>query len=119
MAKVLIVDDEPSLRFVLRVAFEAAGHTVVEAGDGQSALARIAQATPDLVTTDFMMPRMGGQELIAHIREDPATADLPILLVSSSRGASRVEGADAFMKKPLDPAEVVTQAEQLLAGRGR
>jgi DNA-binding response OmpR family regulator len=64
-----------------------------------------------------MMPRMNGQELIARLREDSATADLPIVLVSSSRGASRVEGADVFMKKPLNPADVVARAEALLGSR--
>jgi two-component system phosphate regulon response regulator PhoB len=117
MATVLIVDDEASLRFVLRIAFEAAGHAVVEASDGKTALDRVAETRPDVVATDFMMPRMDGQELIARLRGDPATAEMPILLVSSSRGASLVEGADAFMKKPLNPADVVAQAEELLRSR--
>jgi DNA-binding response OmpR family regulator len=111
---VLIVDDEPSIRFLLRFAFEDAGHTVMEAQDGKRALATIAASRPDLVTTDFMMPVLNGAQLIARLREDPETAEIPILLVSSSVGASKVEGADDFMQKPLDPAEAVDRAEALL-----
>jgi CheY-like chemotaxis protein len=112
------VDDEPSIRFMLRVAFEAAGHEVVEAVDGRAALAAIAADRPDVVTTDFMMPVVDGAELIAALRDDPSTADLPIVLVSSSPGAGRIEGADLFMQKPLDPKELIDHVERLAeAGR--
>jgi len=114
MARVLVVDDEASLRFVLKLAFQSAGHTVAEAGDGRSALAEIATRKPDLVATDYMMPIMDGRELITELRNDPATAGLPIMLVSSSPSASEIEGADLFMQKPLDPMDVVTRAEALL-----
>jgi DNA-binding response OmpR family regulator len=111
---VLIVDDEPSIRFLLRLAFETAGHTVVEAPDGKRALAEVEASPPDLVTTDFMMPVLDGAGLIARLREEPGTAAIPILLISSSPGAGNVQGADDFMQKPLDPAEAVTRAEALL-----
>src|SRR4051794_19904617 len=106
MAHVLVVDDEGSLRFILRLAVELAGYSVTEAGDGAVALAAIQETKPDLVTTDFMMPVMDGRELITRLRADPATAKLPVLLVSSSEGAARIEGADRFMQKPLNPMDV-------------
>jgi two-component system chemotaxis response regulator CheY len=115
MAHVLVVDDEASLRFILRLAFEGSGHTVTEAADGAAALAAIQAAKPDLVATDLMMPVMDGRELISRLRADPATARLPILLVSSSEGASRIEGADRFMQKPLNPLDVVVEAAELLS----
>jgi len=118
MAKVLIVDDEAGLRFVLRVTFEMAGHSVTEAADGRIALEQVHSDRPDLVTTDFMMPIMDGEELIAALRADPGTASIPILLISSSPGAVRVPGADHFMEKPLDPADVLEQAAVLLAKEG-
>lgn len=117
MASVLVVDDEPSFRFLLRIGFELAGHTVLEASDGAKALAAVAATRPDLVTTDFMMPVMDGGDLIRRLRAEPATAELPIILISSSVGAAEVQGADAFMQKPLDPADVVTRAIELLYGR--
>lgn len=116
MAHVLVVDDEGSLRYVLRLAFESAGHTVTDAPDGRRALDEIESQRPDLVATDFMMPVMDGRDLIAQLRENPETAGLPIMLVSSSPGASEIEGADLFMQKPLDPMDVVARAEALLEG---
>jgi CheY-like chemotaxis protein len=113
---VLIVDDEPNIRFVLRIAFEAAGHEVSEASNGLRALDEVASARPDLVATDFMMPVLDGGQLIARLRSEPATADIPILLISASSRGEQVPGADGFMVKPLDPAAVVERVEALLAG---
>jgi DNA-binding response OmpR family regulator len=115
---VLIVDDEPNIRFLFRVAFEAAGHEVEEASDGRVALDAVAAKRPDLVTTDYMMPVLDGGELIERLRADPATDDLPILLVSSSPGASRIAGADLFMQKPFDPRDLVERANALLGKDG-
>ena len=117
LASVLIVDDEPSIRFVLRVVLEASGHRVTEASHGRAALEVIAAERPDLVTTDFMMPIMNGGQLIAALRGDPATAAIPILLISSSPGAADVPGADAFMQKPLDPGDVVERVQSILDER--
>jgi CheY-like chemotaxis protein len=103
---------------MLRVAFETGGHEVIEAADGRAALETIGAARPDVVTTDYMMPVLDGAELIAALRGDPATADLPIVLVSSSPGAGRIEGADLFMQKPLDPAELVAHVTRF-AEEGR
>ncbi|HET7759341.1 MAG TPA: response regulator [Gaiellaceae bacterium] len=104
MARILIVDDESSMRFLLRMAFELAGHEVLEASDGQAALERVESSPPlDLIATDFMMPRVNGAELIARLRRDPATAGIPIILVSASPGSERRTSADAFFHKPFDP----------------
>ncbi|MCA8948372.1 MAG: response regulator, partial [Planctomycetes bacterium] len=65
---VLIVDDEPDLRWVLRGLFEDAGYAVDEAGDGEEALARIAAALPDVVLSDVRMPNMAGPELLRAVR---------------------------------------------------
>jgi CheY-like chemotaxis protein len=114
---VLIVDDEPNIRFLFRVAFESAGFTVDEAADGASALERVAAAPPDLVTTDYMMPVLDGAALIERLRADPETKDVPIVLVSASPGAGRVEGADVFLHKPFDPSVLVAEATALLEQR--
>ena len=85
MAKILVVDDEPDARFLLRYAFERAGHEVSEAANGQAALQAIADSRPDLVVTDVMMPVMDGVELIRRLRANPDTAHIPILCVSGNR----------------------------------
>ncbi len=118
MARILIVDDESSMRFLLRFAFEVGGHEVEEAPNGLVAAQRIEGGRiPDLVATEFMMPLMNGGELIARLRANPATAELPVILVSSSPGSEQKTTANAFFRKPFDPTEVGECASQLLEGR--
>ena len=80
-----MVDDESSVRFLLRQVIEGAGYEVVEAHNGAVALARMVGFRPDLVVTDLMMPVMGGPELIARLRSDPETRSIPIVVVSAQR----------------------------------
>ena len=90
MSKILVVDDEPDQRFLLRRIFQRAGHEVSEANDGAAALQAVQEAAPDLVVTDVMMPVMDGAELIRRLRGDPATAHIPILAAS---GDTHLAGA--------------------------
>lgn len=113
MSTILIVDDESSLRFLLRIAFEGAGHDVVEAPNGAVALDWIAETRPDLVVTDFMMPVMNGGELIARLRSEPRTAGIPIMLVTATRTHGDV-AADATLRKPFEPDVVVATARALI-----
>jgi len=118
MCRVLVVDDEPDLRFVLRRVFERAGHEVFEAGDGAAALRSVAQSRPDLVVTDIMMPVMDGVELISRLRAEPGTKEIPILSVSGDWQLAAC--ADAVLAKPFDWKELIAVAERLLnEGRGR
>ncbi len=115
MARILVVDDESSMRFLLRLAFEMAAHQVEEAPNGLAAIQSVEQGrAPDLVATDFMMPLMNGGELIARLRANPATEAVPVILVSSSPGSERRTGADAFFRKPFDPEELAACAALLL-----
>ena len=91
MSTVLIVDDDPSTRFVMRMILETAGHLVTEAEHGAAALARMGTHPPDIVTTDLMMPVLDGKELIERLRSQPTTASIPIVVVSGSPGADLVE----------------------------
>jgi CheY-like chemotaxis protein len=117
VSRVLVVDDEPDLRFMLRRVFERAGHEVSEAGDGAAALTSVEQARPDLVVTDMTMPVMGGVELIRRLRAEPATAAVPILAVSGD--SHLAVGADAVLAKPYAWKELLAVAEGLLKeGRG-
>lgn len=118
MAEILVIDDESSMRFLLRVTLELAGHDVDEAPNGQVAVERIEGGRiPDLVATDFMMPLMNGGEVIARLRRNPATEKIPIILVSSSPGSERRTSADAFFRKPFDPDALSQCVAELLAGR--
>ena len=116
MAEILIVDDEPDVRFVLKIAFESAGHRIVEANHGGAALESVASSRPDLVVTDVMMPVLDGLELVRRLRANPATATIPILLLSSR--VTDAGGADASLSKPFRPHEVLATGLSLIEGRG-
>ena len=108
-ATVLVVDDEESVRALLRRQLNTAGHTVLEAGSGPEALGLIRQRAErlDLVLSDVVMPAMNGTELAAHLAtEFPA---LPVVLMSAyaPAGLARVGFGDAIvpvLRKPFDPA---------------
>jgi CheY-like chemotaxis protein len=118
VARILVVDDEPAQRFLLRRIFERAGHEVTDAGDGATALRAVRESPPDLVVTDMMMPVMGGEELIRRLRSEPATAGIPILAASGDPHLA--VGADAVMAKPYKREDLTKVAEGLLReGRGR
>lgn len=104
---VLIVDDDTQLRRELEHVATAAGFVVDTAQDGQAALASITRRTPDIVVTDLHMPHLGGEALIRALRGQPATAQVPILVITSDTGRETKlrlfeEGADDFVVKPVD-----------------
>jgi CheY-like chemotaxis protein len=111
--RVLVIDDEPAVRFVLRVILELNQYEVVEAGEGAEALAHLGEQRVDLVVTDFMMPVMDGGELIDRIRADPELADIPILMISASPAAREHSKPDVFMDKPFEPDEIVAEAGRM------
>jgi len=112
MSRILVVDDEPDQRFLLRRIFERAGHEVSDAGDGAAALRAVRAWSPDLVVTDIMMPVMDGAELIRRLRGEPATAAIPILAASGD--SHLADAADAIVPKPYLWADLVAAADSLL-----
>ncbi|MCA1832990.1 MAG: PleD family two-component system response regulator [Actinomycetota bacterium] len=110
-SKVLVVDDDPDIVFVLRVTLEAAGFTVVDAEDGALGFEVAKREHPDVVVTDIMMPVMDGHELIRKLRADPDTSDLPIIVVSAKPGG--VEGVEAVIRKPWRNEELLRRLTEL------
>lgn len=109
------MDDDPSIRFLLRLIFEGAGYRVTEAQNGIAALIRIKDEFPDLVVTDMMMPVMDGGQLIEHLRAEPATASVPILAVTANpRAKAAAAYADAVFAKPFDRAQLLAMVSKLL-----
>jgi len=103
---VLVVEDEPALATMLRYNLEKQGYRVEEAVDGQEALTRIAEAQPDLVLLDWMLPVMSGIEVCRQIRRRPETRSLPVIMVTARvedsdavRGLNT--GADDYITKPF------------------
>jgi CheY-like chemotaxis protein len=116
VSRILVVDDEPDLRFILRRIFEGAGHEVADAGHGAAALECVRSWRPELVVTDMMMPVMGGHELIRRLRADPATAQIAILAVTGN--GELADAADALLAKPYQPNQILAVANILLASEG-
>jgi two-component system KDP operon response regulator KdpE len=117
MSRVLVADDEPALRKVVRDAFEREGHEVVAAIDGQEALDRFEEGGFDLVVTDLAMPRLGGLELVQEIRQrKDATPILVLTVKNEEREKVRLldAGADDFVTKPFGVAELLARARALL-----
>ena len=117
MTTVLIVDDEPDILILLRLALEAAGYATVEASDGDEALDVIRDRHPEVVLLDVMMPRMDGWATLQHIAE---SGEHPRVIMVTAKTASRDRdramelGADDFVTKPFEPAELVERMARLL-----
>ena len=111
----LVVEDDQSLRVVIRMILENAGYEVSEARNGRAALESIQAGLPDVILADMRMPIMSGVELVNHLRRDPGTAFIPIVLMSgliTDSDESRV--ADAIVAKPFEPADLLGAIERLL-----
>lgn len=109
---ILVVEDNPTTLKMLRVALEAEGYRVVEAGDGRTALAAVERARPDLVLQDLILPDMDGLELVRRLRVLDGCADLPVVALSGF--LSRLEesrttdvGFTSFLVKPIEPSRLV------------
>src|SRR6202795_4543464 len=106
-ASILVVDDDPSTRFLMRRALEHLGFEVIEAADGIEGYQRYERHRPDLLLVDVMMPRMNGYELCRKLRSHARSADVPIVVVTSvddmpSIARAYDAGATDFVAKPVD-----------------
>jgi DNA-binding response OmpR family regulator len=115
-ARILIVEDEPQLRGLLRLYLERAGYVVSDAGDGAAALAAFAADGADLVVLDLMLPGLQGEAVLEGLRE---RTDVPILITSAKRtDAERIAGlrlgADDYLAKPFNPHELTARVAAIL-----
>ncbi len=120
MVRMLVVDDDPVILKLLRISFEMEGFEVLSAADGQEGLERARSDHPDVVLSDVMMPRLDGLQLLAELKADPATADLPVVLLSAKAQNAEVReglamGADDYVTKPFDPLELLDRVNAVLA----
>jgi CheY-like chemotaxis protein len=115
---IVVAEDHEDIRFVLQRALERAGHEVIVANDGASALEVIRKHRPDVVVTDVDMPRMTGLDLCRAIRADAGLKHIPVVLASGSMlpGDERAAevGATATLLKPFLPAQLLACVAELL-----
>ncbi len=120
---VLVVDDTPEIRRLYGAFLRRSGMSVAQAAGGHAALVAVRGVTPDLVVTDITMPEMGGLELCRRLRTNPATRDVPIVVVSGdalAEGTAAWEaGCNALLGKPCSAAVLVATVERLLTADRR
>jgi excisionase family DNA binding protein len=114
---VLVVDDDPSVRGLLRGQLELGGYTVVEAESGERALAAISDQPPDLVLLDLVIPGVEGWQLLRELQERHGA--VPVVVFSGqvdddAAAEAPHEGAQAFVGQPFDPGELLARAAQLV-----
>lgn len=117
---VLVVDDDPNIRSLLQQELTEAGYAVRLAEDGRKALALIREETPGLVILDVMMPEMNGFDVAAVLKNDPATMDIPIIILSIVEDKERGFrlGVDRYLTKPIDTKSLFHEVDSLL-GQGK
>jgi ribonuclease P protein subunit RPR2 len=115
--RLLLVDDDPGLRALLRTTFEIFDLELDEADSAAMAARRISACKPDVIVLDVLMPGIDGLEYCAALRRDPQTRDIPVVLLTGS-DLSELRGsrADALIKKPFSPLELLSVVERLAGG---
>jgi two-component system alkaline phosphatase synthesis response regulator PhoP len=116
---VMVIEDEKEIRDLVRYNLERAGYRVAAADDGEVGLRRLFDSRPDVLVLDLMLPGRSGMEVLREVRGEPATQDLPVLVLSArSAEMDKLEGfehgADDYLTKPFSPRELVARVKALL-----
>jgi len=121
--RILIVDDQPDLRLLIRLTFEGQGYDVNEAATGEAALAACSSSMPDVVLLDVMMPGIDGYEVCRRLKADPRASRVLVVLMTAGhqeteRVRAREAGADLYLAKPFSPAQLLELVRSRLDSRG-
>ena len=121
--KVLVVDDEASVREIYRHEFLNSGYTVVVAADGEEGLLKAGEETPDIVLLDIMLPKMSGIEVLRALKENELTKKIPVLLLTNLGEETIIKegfelGADGYLLKvSYTPSQVVDEVKKFFEGQ--
>ena len=121
-ARIVVADDEADIRRLTTFTLQRRGYTILEASAGDAALELIRRERPDLAVLDVMMPGLSGIEVAAAMAADPATASIPVVMLSAKGQASEVQaglasGAHVYLVKPFSPRELGERVAAILAAR--
>ncbi len=118
-ARILIVEDHPTMREAMRLVLEGEGFAIDEAADGERALELVRADPPDLVFLDMNIPGPSGADVLGELRADPATAGVRVIVVTADgeegRGRALAMGADEYFTKPFSPITLLQTVEQVLS----
>jgi CheY-like chemotaxis protein len=119
MALVLIADDDPLILRLLEVSLAGVGHSVVLATDGREALDLVRQEKPDILLLDGMMPELSGLEVLQALKDDKATKDLPVVLMTALSERDDIAkglelGANEYLVKPFSPKDMIAVIDRLI-----
>jgi two-component system cell cycle response regulator DivK len=117
--RILIVEDTEDNRRIMRDLLSNAGFDIVEAHDGQAAVAAAANYVPDLILMDIQLPVLNGYEAIRRIKADPKLQAIPIVAVTSyaltgDKESARAAGCDRYVAKPFSPRQLLATIRELL-----
>lgn len=115
---ILVCDDEPHILHVVATKLRNAGYEVITAEDGRQALDTARVTKPDVIVTDCQMPLLSGLELCAQLRADPATADIPAIMLTArgfDLGAQELQGTNIreVLPKPFSPRDLLAKVQSL------
>jgi DNA-binding response OmpR family regulator len=124
MARILVVDDEPSIVRLVKATLTARGHQVDEAFDGIEALAQVKTHKPDLILLDIMMPHMDGTEVRKRLLADKESKDIPVIHLSAvgdfeQQRKALADGATDYIVKPFSPSELGDRVNDMLDPKKR
>jgi len=120
-ARILVVEDHPTMREAMRLVLEGEGFSIDEASDGETALDMVRADPPDLVFLDLNIPGVSGTDVLQALKDDPRTADVSVIIVTATgeEGRERVIrlGADEYFTKPFSPLALLGTVERVLERR--
>ena len=121
--RILLADDEKTLRELLKVRLEAAGYHFLEAEDGKAALDQAKKHRPDLIILDVNMPRMNGFDVLQNLKKDSKTRNIPVIMLTTRASQDDIEegmelDADQYIPKPFDSKKLLLAIEQTFVVRG-
>jgi DNA-binding response OmpR family regulator len=124
MAKILVVDDEPDVVEIVRLRLEQDGHTILAAGDGRAGLQSAFENKPDLLILDVMMPGLDGFEVAYQMKNNPVTANTPIVMLTARADFGSIAkgwnlDVDNYVTKPFKLDELADTVKSVLIYRGK
>jgi len=121
MQTIMVVDDDANIRAVLKYRFEKENYAVQVAADGLEALAQVGSPGPELIILDLMMPKMNGVEFLTHLKANPTTRGIPVIVLTALGHTPQYErvrelGAVSLVVKPFSPRHLVEEVRRALYG---